>query len=70
MFFCVKGKGKGRWGKREKGKGSDQDLSEFPPDNQSACTHARTETEIELPVGLTSPQPPIKTINYTESLDF
>ena len=39
----------------EKGKGNDQDLSEFPPYNQSARTHARTETEIDFPVGLTPP---------------
>ncbi len=44
-----------RWGKREKGKGTRQDLSEFPPYNQSARTHARTETEIDFPVGLTPP---------------
>ena len=50
-----KGKGKGRWGKREKGEGKDQDLSEFPLYNQSARTHARTETEIDFPVGLTPP---------------
>ena len=53
------GKGKGaagrKWGKREKGKGTRHDLSEFPPYNQSARTHARTETEIDFPVGLTPP---------------
>ena len=43
------------WEKREKGKGRDHDLSEFPPYNQSARTHARTETEIDFPVGLTPP---------------
>jgi len=54
-WISHKGKGKGRWEKREKGKGSDQDLSEFPPYKQSARTHARTETEIDFPVGLTPP---------------
>ncbi len=54
-----KGKGKGaggrKRGKSEKGKGTHHDLSEFPPYNQSARTHARTETEIDFPVGLTPP---------------
>ena len=55
-----KGKGKrgtagGKWEKRENGKGTRHDLSEFPPYNQSARTHARTETEIDFPVGLTPP---------------
>ena len=54
-----KGKGKGTAGgkreKREKGKGGRHDLSEFPPYNQSARTHARTETKIDFPVGLPPP---------------
>ena len=60
-----KGKGKGRWEKRGKGKGSDHDLSEFPPYNQSARTHARTETEIDFPVGRT---PPTSNVGATKAL--
>ena len=53
-----KGKGKGRWGKmgpKGKGKGDRSRNAEFPPYIQSARTHARTETEIDFPVGLTPP---------------
>ena len=42
-------------GEKGKGKGGRLRNAEFPPYIQSARTHARTETEIDFPVGLTPP---------------
>ncbi len=54
-------KGKTRWGKREKGRGRTRIWARIPLYNQTTRTHARTETEIDFPVGplRSSPQPPI-----------
>ena len=61
-------------GKREelstqKGKGkaaaADEVSGSFPPYYQAARTHARTETEIDFPVGLT-PQPSIVYLNHAQ----
>ena len=41
--------------KREKGKAARENFTAFPLGKRTARTHARTETEIDFPVGLTPP---------------
>jgi hypothetical protein len=57
-----KGKGKTSRHTRKKGKSPRSPLRPVPTLHPAARTHARTETEIDFPVGLT-PQPPMYCID-------
>ena len=51
--------------KRGKGTGEGETKSGFPPYIQTARTHARTETEIDFPVGLTPPTSDLQVMTLT-----